>query len=335
MSTKPKTTALQAAATAENDTKRTRGVFAAVLSALGIGGKDADRAAAKMTKITERYSEKREKMEESDDDEEEEESDAGGNGTGSGTGDKDSDSGSGSTGTAEEEEEEEASGKGKAKKAAKPAEEEEEARAKAVRAAHREAQAAAQAAYTAVAARYPALAASLALRSPDRVLRAVKRATGAKRIDDAMTALDGMRGESVSAARIAANAEQEARLAALEAEGKAAKVNAIVEKARADGRAGATTKEGRQALREHGMANGEKALTKLVASLPIAARTTARAPREDGEEMDRTATAESEEENLLASMTAGMSEKDAAAFRADYARRLRASANGAARTPRA
>lgn len=123
--------------------------------------------------------------------------------------------------------------------------------------------------------------AALALRSPLRLAREAKKATGAKTVGGAMAKLSRLRAAKAddAAAAIKANAEHEARLAKLEQTEREREVNALVDQAKLEHRAGATTKDGRKTLREHGMAHGAAALQKLIAGLPQVARTVAQGPR--------------------------------------------------------
>jgi len=275
---KPRT-ALQATAAAQDDAKK-QGKARKLLSSLValIGGKtDAAAPNAKMRKVTEKHTKVR--LEEEEGYEEEEESDAGSESTEDGE----------STGGSEAEEEEEESDAGSAEEeeeeeeeASEEEEEEEEARAsnrarpsasvlssKQIKAAHR----AADAAF--LAAIPEPLRGAAALRSPSRVARYAKKATGAKSLDDALGALSAM------PVRSAATAKLEAKVDRIEATTKRDRINVIIAEAKAEGRAGATSREGRDSMRALGAQMGPRFLRGHVATLPIAARTNARLPNSD------------------------------------------------------
>lgn len=231
------------------------------IALLGLGGAKAEaKPDARMSKRTETT--KHVVLEEDDSDdmeeesEEEEEMDS--------ETDKPESTDDGSTGSEEEEEE------GYAE------EEEERAVAKGARVALK----AANAAYLASIKGQPNEAA-LALRSPLRLAREAKKATGAKTVGGAMAKLSRLRTAKAddAAATIKANADLEARLAKIEQGERSREVDALVAQAKLENRAGATTKDGRKALREHGNAYGAAALQKLIAGLPQVARTVAQGPR--------------------------------------------------------
>lgn len=181
----------------------------------------------------------------------------------------------------------------------------------------------------------PEHAASLGLFSPRAVRHHVKRATGAKSLDEALMAVStsgrSPKGADASAEAVRKQAEIEARTARLEQDNRKRRVDEIVAAAKAEGRAGATTSEGRANLRAHGMAHGTKSLRGLLATLPIVARTTEREPRIDEHGSPIGAPARDEQARMLDQMTAGLDEKQKAAFLADLNARMM---NGAARPPR-
>jgi hypothetical protein len=305
-------TPLQRAAAEQDDAQtveEARGLFARLGALLGIGA-SAAAPEARMTKKT--LTTKRVEMEESDDDMEEEE-EAGTSDTGA-TQDSDNDgSAAGSQdeerGEADDEEEESAS------------EEEEE---KAIAAARVAPMKAAEAAYAKAIAGHP-LAAALAIRSPRRVERQVRKATGARTIGAAMTVLsrEHAAAETASAKHLAAQAQIEQRVNRIEKDTKREKVDALVMQGKREMRAGATTKEGRAMLREYGMTHGATKLSAFLAAQPRLARSA----EEDGalrENVRRDAAKKdaADPEAIIADMTAGMSPEKAAAARADFQKRL-------------
>jgi hypothetical protein len=266
----PKKTPLQAAAAEADDAqtkKKARGVLASLAALLGVGGNEAQ-PSAKMSKRTETT--KHTIVEEDDSDDAEEESEEEEEEMGSETDMTGSDADSEASSAAEEEEEEEEA-------SAESEEEEERAQARAIANAYK-APAVKEAFLAAVPAKYRP---SAALRAPDRLAREMKRATGAKTIDDAMTALSRSRKTAADggAKVIKAQAELAARVTKVETESRKQRVDAMVDAAKAAGKA--PTKALRAQLREHGNAHGTKALGALIASLPVVARTSAKLPKHD------------------------------------------------------
>lgn len=332
MKTKPKSPpTLGAVAAAANDEKKqakAKGMLATALAMLGIGG-TAQPTAGKMRKVTETH--KHVKLEEeeggsdadssAEEEEEEEEREAEESSTDMTGSDADS------TGTEKSEEEE-----GEEEEAGAAEEEEEEASVKglgrAVRAAYRSPEV--KAAF--LAAIPKGLRAAAALRTPDRLFREVRKSTGAKTIDGAMTALSRQRTKAAAgdARVIKATATLAAKVTKIEAGQRAQRVEAIVKQAKAEGRAG--SHDLREQLRAYGQANGSKALRALVATLPKA-RTT-----EDGERLPKTDSegnaigmpGNEDQEAMLARATAGMSEKERAEFLDIYKTKAKA-LNGAGR----
>jgi hypothetical protein len=305
----PKKTALQAAAAKDEEQKRAkkaRGILSMLAAALGLGGDD--KPAARTAKRTETT--KHTVLEESDTDsgeeeEEEEESDMGSESSEPGTEDSDA-----SSSSEEEEEEEEEEGAAKGKMSEEEEEEEEEkALARAVRAAYRSPEL--QAAFLAAVPEKYRLAASL--RAPSRLAREMKKATGAKSIDGAMTSLSRMRSSSraADAKTIAQTAKLTAEVAKLKADGRRERIEAVVSEAKASGRA--SNKDLRAQLREFGMAKGEKALKALVATLPEA-RTTPRLPKNDSRGNAIGAPTTADQVRMREQAMAGLSAEDRAAF---------------------
>lgn len=265
-----------AAANADEKTKAKRlGLLASIASALGLGS-DAVPTAGKMRKVTETH--KHVKLEEeeggTDSGEEEEEEEAMDSESDM---DSDADSESSKSDAEEEEEEEEGEAKG-----GEYEEEEEEASVKglgsALRAAYRSPEV--KAAFLAAVPKH--LRAAASLRTPDRLVREVRKSTGAKTIDGAMTALSRQRATAAKgdAKVIKALAKVEQKVSAVESGQRAQRVEAIVQKAKEEGKA--TTKDLRSKLRAYGVNHGTKALKAFVATLPKI-RTV-----EDGEKIART-----------------------------------------------
>lgn len=319
--TMAKTTPLQAAAAKDADAKKKGALaaaFSTIASALGIGGvtPTPEGRMSKRTETTKHTIVEEDDSDDMDEEAEEEEERAEDSET-----DK-SDAGSDADASAEEEEE----SKGKA--------EEEKAIARATSRAWKAAQAAYQA--EALKSEHPN---AVLLRSPERLRREARRATGSANLDGAMTALSRFRasGAEESAKAIQKAADLEARTAKLEADTKRQQIEALVKDAKAAGKAMATTKEGRAHLREHGQKHGPADLKALIAKLPTVARTTEtgeRVPALDGKgNVAGAPSADAQMESMLATMTAGMSVEEAAKFREGFAQRL-ATTNGAARAPR-
>jgi hypothetical protein len=305
----PKKTALQAAAAKDEEQKRAkkaRGLLGALAALIGLGG---DKPAARTAKRTETT--KHTVLEESDTDsgeeeEEEEESDMGSESSEPGT--DDSDASSSSEEEEEEEEEEERAAKGKMSEEEEE-EEEEKALARAVRAAYRSPEL--QAAFLAAVPEKYRLAASL--RAPARLAREMKKATGAKSIDGAMTSLSRLRtkARTADAKTIAQTARLTAEVAKLKSDGRRQRIEALVSEAKASGRA--SNKDLRAKLREYGMAKGERALKALVETLPEA-RTAPRLPKADMRGNTVGAPSTADQVRMREQAMAGLSAEDRAAF---------------------
>lgn len=323
----PKTTPLQAAAAKAEDAKAKRkklGLLASIASALGLSDTDA-KPAGRMSKRTETT--KHTIVEEDDGDAEEEDDD---DSAAEEEEAEDSSTDMTESSAAEEEEEDSASD---AEEEERAEDDSEEKAARAIAKAYKS-DAVRDAFLKAVPEKHRA---SAALRSPARLFREVKRATAAKSIDDAMVSLsrrsrsEGKRKASAPAAEtIRANAKVEAKIARLETDGRRQRVNAIVDKAKGEGRA--ASKDLREQLRAYGMANGSKALRAFVATLPVAARATPRIPRQDerGNPIGApTADAQRMEQQMFGHLPPDEREKAIAESRALYAKRFNAAGGDA------
>lgn len=235
------------------------GAVCLVISAAKALGKADSGARAKMKKVTERYSEKKERLEESDDEEEEEEEEANSSSASSAessemkSSKEEEEEESAATAKSEEEEEEE-------EERGESEEEEEEALVAAYASAHR--------AYKGKAKGIDAYA----VRGPRALLKAVLKATGETTIAGAMGALAAMPRNAKAAATVAAD------VAKLKAAASSDKIEGIVAEAKADGRA--PTKALRAELRELGAKMGATYLRGFVAKLPKLG-TSAKIPKAD------------------------------------------------------
>lgn len=289
MPTKP--TKLQAAAVAETSEKKQKkgmGMLASALALLGLAP-----TAGKMRKVTETH--KHVKLEEeegggSTDSSEEEEEEGGSESTGSTGTDGGSTGSTGDSESEEEEEEEEERGGGKEEEEEEGGgseEEEEEASTKGSRSLARAVGKAlnSPAVHKAYLAALPAKHREEgALFSPHRLGHAAKKATGSKTTFAAMHGLSTLKKSAGKAdAKILVKlAAVEKVTAKINGDRRKERVVAIVKVAKENGRAGATTHDGRESLREFGMKHGTAALTKHLAAMPKIARTSALSPRGDG-----------------------------------------------------
>lgn len=240
---------------------------------------------------------KRVEMEESDDDEpaeEEEEEEAGTSDT-SGSMDSDNDGSDPGSQDAEAAEEEEGE-----------AEEEEE---EAIAAKRAKALDAADAAYRAAIKGDP-MEAALAMRSPKRVEREMRKVTGAKTTSAAMAKLSATRAETerLSAKAIEAHAKLTARVDKLAKNDRASRVDAMISAAKTAGKA--PTKDLRAQLRAHGMKHGTKALGALVAALPVVAPTAAKIAKHDERGNALGAPTTGEQAAMMDKAMAGLSPKE-------------------------
>lgn len=251
--------------------KKARGVLGALASLLGLSGEKAAKPDAKMSKRTETTKHTIVEEDDSDDaDAEDEDSEADAEDDES---DADAEAMDSATDKPDPEEEDESGGED-----AEEGDEEEKAISRAVAAAYKS-----PAVHAAFIAAIPEkFRASAELRAPKRLYREIRKSTGAKTFDGAMTALSRSRTKAAeaSATLIAKLAETEARVAKVEKRSRVERVDAMVAEAKASGKA--PTKALRATLREHGNAHGTKALAKLIASLPVVAPTKARLPGNEG-----------------------------------------------------
>lgn len=160
------------------------------------------------------------------------------------------------------------------------------------------------------------------LHNPRYLLRLAKQVTGQRSIKATFGALAGI-GQ-----RLAATEKLEKRLAKLETERRAEKVDAMLAAAESEGK---ITKAQVQGLREKGVQ--DRAFLKgFLASLPKAFRTTGEAfvPRADADG-NPIGGVSSDEQKILASMVAGKSKEEADALTASFRDRLKT--NGKSSTP--
>ena len=264
----PKRKTLGEVAADEKAKRKARGMIASALALLGIGGGKPEGKMSKRTEVTKHTvteeDDEPEKKDEEEEEEEEEEEDSSAaeeeeeEGTDSGAEEEEE---SDSASDKEEEEEEEGSAK-----RGKYEEEEEESKALASAVAR---------AYKSDAVRSAFLAALPkglrdvgALYVPSRLAGMVRKATGSKTTTGAMSALSTdakatRKGEERVIRKLAA---VETKVAKIGRDRRREKVNAIVDVAKANGRA--PTKELRAQLRNYGMQHGAEKLTAFIASLP-------------------------------------------------------------------
>lgn len=318
----PKTPKLADVAAAQADdakAKKARGMFAALSALLGISAKGADAKTSKHTVTTKRTETTEEDTDAGADAEDSE----------SGAGAEDSESGADAEAEGDDEEKSDAAAEaeGEDSDTGKPAEDAEDKgedkEAKAIAKAHKGALAAADAAYMAHAhANAPKYAASLALRSPARVERTIRKATGATTFDGAMSALSRKHSYAAEghAKVIGKIADMEARVVKVEKQSRAQRIDAIVVAAKSDGRA--SSKDLRAELRGYGMANGSKALAKLVSTLPKVT-TSERRPKIDGHGNALGAPSTEEQAHMMEASMTGLDEKGRAEFAALHAETLK------------
>ena len=294
----------------EQKKQKAAGLFATALAMLGIGGAGQP-TAGKMKRVTETTKHVTTEEEKGGTgSEEEEESDAEEEGsTGSIGSDGDS---TGSTHPSEEEEEEsgaeeeESEEKGtpmKGKRAGKSEEEEEKSFARAVGAALNSPSV--HAAFVAALPKRHREAG--AIFSPHRLAALAKKATNARTTYGAMMALSDAKelGQRADAKMLDKLAKLETRTAKVEGARKSERVAAIVDVAKSKGVAGATTHDGRVALREFGMKHGTSALTRHLASMPVVARTSPRTPKEGAS----APSGDAQMSAMLASLTTGITDE--------------------------
>lgn len=254
-------TKLQAVA-ASKDVEKTKkeaaGLLAKFGALLGISASAPDAKMKRVTETTKHVTTEEEEGAESSEEEEEEES---GPPTASSAG---SSVDSSEKSSAESEEEEEASAKSGAAEEEEEEEEEEEARV--------------AKAWTFADRTYRAKTKGLdayAIHGPKKLLKAVLKATGQTTVAGALGALTALPKRHKEDARVVA------RVQTLEANSRKARVDAIVDRAKIEGRAGATSKAGRASLRMLGMSQGTRYLKGHIETLPKVATSRARIPKVD------------------------------------------------------
>ena len=292
MRTKRKT--LGAVAADEKKARKARGMIASALALLGIGG-----PAAKYTKTTTKTTEEEEEDPKSaapPSSKEEEEEEAA--------------ESTQRSSAAEEEEEEEAMDSASDRPPPKSEEEEEEESAATSKEEEEEEEeegktakafASADRAYRKAAKGVDAYG----IRGPGALLKAAEKATGQKGIAAVLGAL------SAAPKRAKANAKIEADVSRLKASARRDRIDAIVDKAKSDGRA--PSKALRASLRELGMQHGSAWLKGHVATLPQV-RTDARIPKHDEKGAPIGAPAASDQAKMREQALAGLSAEERKAF---------------------
>lgn len=151
------------------------------------------------------------------------------------------------------------------------------------------------------------------LYTPSRLLRAVKKATGAKTLKGAFGALASM-GE-----RIAKVEKTEKRIAALEAENTASKVEKLITRAKKDGKIVGKAHE--DDMRAQGVAQGPAWLEGRIANMPRVAQTTETGGfvAAEGNTNGTAGALSKDQEKMVAAFTAGMSAEQKTAFLASMA----------------
>lgn len=290
------------------------GCISAVLSAAAAVTKADPKMGAKMTKVTEKYTQRKERMEESDEEEESVPASTA----------KSSEPESSEASSAKSSEEEESaaasmptSSKPKPseeeEEAAASEEEEEEAIAKGLKAAH--------AAYLKATKGTDAYG----VFGPKGIVKALTKATGEKSVKAALGALAALPRKAKADAKVVADVAELKRNATRE------KIEAIVAEAKADGRA--SSKALRSELRAMGAKMGAAYLKGFVAKLPKGGRTNhdgARIPADDGEGNALGGPDDTAQARMMEAAMQGMNAKERADFKALHKERMRKSANGAA-----
>lgn len=161
-----------------------------------------------------------------------------------------------------------------------------------------------------------------AIHGPKRLLAAVFKATGKRTVAEAMGVLAGL------PVRRAADAKIVARVGKIEADGRKAKIDAIVAEAKTAGRAGATSKDGRASLRALGMAQGPKFLRAHVETLPVVAGSQERHGRADAEGNVIGAPDEHTQTAMMEKAMSGLSAKERAEFVKEYEIKAKATRTG-------
>ncbi len=161
-----------------------------------------------------------------------------------------------------------------------------------------------------------------AIHGPRALLKAVLKATGQTTVAGAMGVLAAM------PKRRAADAKIIARVETIEANGRREKVNALVATAKSEGRAGATSHDGRASLRALGMEQGTKFLKAHLATLPVVANTKERGPRADAEGNVIGAPGADAQGKMMEQAMAGLNPKERAEFVATLAEKTKSATPG-------
>ena len=262
----PKRKSLGEVAADQKKAKEARGLLASLAALIGVGGGKPEGKMSKRTETTKHtVVEEDDEPEKKDEEEEEEDTD-------SGAEEEEEEEESSSAAEEEEEESDSASDKeeeeeeeeGSAKRGKYEEEEESKALASAVARAYKS-----DAVRSAFLAALPKGMRDVgALYVPSRLAGMVRKATGSKTTTGAMSALSTdakatRKGEERVIRKLAA---VETKVAKIGRDRRREKVNAIVDVAKANGRA--PTKELRAQLRNYGMQHGAEKLTAFIASLP-------------------------------------------------------------------
>lgn len=155
------------------------------------------------------------------------------------------------------------------------------------------------------------------IHSPMALLKAVAKATGQTTIGGIMGALNALPG------RLAAADKVNARVAKLEQNSRAQRIDALLAAAKGTGKVGG--KAHREHLRAEGLKHGSAWLKGHLAVAPVVARTAAFEAKEGDDGRGQFTGAEDDEQKkLLATVTAGMSPEERAVFTKDFAANLAA-----------
>jgi hypothetical protein len=169
--------------------------------------------------------------------------------------------------------------------------------------------------------------------APRRLASATRAATGAKSTFAAMHSLSDLKANARKGDEglLRKQAKLETRVAKVEGDRRKDRVSAIVEVAKENGVAGATTKDGRQALRDYGMKHGTKALSDFIGNMPRIGRKDARQAGADSAGNPRGApTAIEQQRDIEKALLAGITDpKEKEALLAEFNEKMKAM-NGAA-----
>jgi hypothetical protein len=170
-----------------------------------------------------------------------------------------------------------------------------------------------------------------ALYSPHRLAAAAKRATGENSTFAAMGALADFqqRAKAATESVLTKQARLESRVAKVEGARRKDRVAAIVAVAKENGVPGATTKEGRAALRDYGMKFGTKALSGFLQAQGPGLRTKEAIPKSDAQGAVLGAPTPEAQKKMFEQAMAGLDAKGREEFMAIYAEKTKA-LNGAA-----